>query len=115
MKTARKQVFTQGAIALSVSLLFQPAATLAQQPTGAQVVNGTASMAQCGSTLNVTNSPGAIINWQCFSIGAGQATNFIQQSASSAVLNRVVGRDISSIQGRKVATAALLKYPARRI
>ena len=100
MKSVKKQVFTQGAIALAVSLLFQPHATQAQQPTGAQVVNGAASISQNGSTLNVTNSPGTIINWQGFSIGAGNVTNFIQQSASSAVLNRVVGRDISSIQGQ---------------
>lgn len=60
-----RSAFTQGAIALSVSLLFQPqlmSSAQAQQPAGAQVVNGTASMAQNGSTLNVTNSPGAIIN-----------------------------------------------------
>src|SRR5438552_3663857 len=51
-------------------------------------------------TLNVTNSPGTIINWQGFSIGAGEVTHFIQQSSSSAVLNRVVGADISQIQGQ---------------
>ena len=49
--------------------------------------------------LSVTNSPGAIINWQQFSIGANEATRFIQQSAASSVLNRVVGVDPSSILG----------------
>ena len=97
---AGKRVFTQGAIAVAVSLLFQPLPLLAN-PTGAQVGNGAVSITQPNaSTLNVTNSPGAIINWQGFSIGAGEATRFIQQSASSAVLNRVVGQDISSIQGQ---------------
>ena len=100
MKPAKQQIFTQGAIAVAVSLLFQAQPLLAN-PTGAQVVNGTVSMARPNAaTLNVTNSPGSIINWQGFSIGAGEVTRFVQQSASSAVLNRVVGADISSIQGQ---------------
>ncbi|OGA17319.1 MAG: hypothetical protein A3I63_04645, partial [Betaproteobacteria bacterium RIFCSPLOWO2_02_FULL_66_14] len=47
----------------------------------------------------VTNSPNAIINWQGFSIGTGEITRFQQQSAASAVLNRVVGQDPSAILG----------------
>ena len=93
--------FQYGAIALAVSLLFQPRLALAQQPTGAQVINGTVSMVKPNATtLNVTNTPGTIINWQGFSIGAGETTRFIQQSSSSAVLNRVVGADISAINGQ---------------
>ncbi len=100
MKAAKKQKFSQGAIAVAVSLMFQPQPLLAN-PTGAQVANGVVSMVKPNAaTLNVTNSPGTIINWQGFSIGAGEVTRFIQQSSSSAVLNRVVGADISSIQGQ---------------
>lgn len=68
-------------------------------PQGAQVVNGQVGFQQQGSVLSVTNSPGAIINWQNFSINAGESTRFIQQSAASAVLNRVVGQDPSKILG----------------
>jgi len=68
-------------------------------PNGPQVKAGTASFNQSGSTLSVTNSPGAIIQWQSFSIGSGETTKFIQQSSSSAVLNRVVGQDPSAILG----------------
>ena len=68
-------------------------------PTGPVVANGQVSFAQQGNTLAVTNSPNAIINWQSFSIGATEATRFIQQSASSAVLNRVTGIDPSVILG----------------
>ena len=100
MNPTQKNKFTQGAIAVAVSLLFQPQQMLAN-PTGAQVVSGTVNITQPNaSTLNVTNSAGAIINWQGFSIGANEVTRFIQPSASSAVLNRVVGPDISSIQGQ---------------
>jgi trimeric autotransporter adhesin len=70
-------------------------------PTGPQVVNGSAQFQGLGtSNLKVTNSSNAIINWQGFSIPGGSITQFAQQSASSAVLNRVVGADISQIQGQ---------------
>ena len=62
-------------------------------------LNGQATFATQGKTLSITNTPGAIINWQQFSIQATEATRFIQQSASSAVLNRVVGVDPSRILG----------------
>ncbi|HZW12007.1 MAG TPA: filamentous hemagglutinin N-terminal domain-containing protein [Noviherbaspirillum sp.] len=68
-------------------------------PMGAQVVNGQATFSNQGNVLSVTNTPGAIINWQSFSINAGEVTRFIQQSADSAVLNRIVGQDPSQILG----------------
>ncbi len=68
-------------------------------PIGAQVVNGTASFNQSGNLLTVTNTPNAIINWQSFSIGSSETTRFIQQSASSSVLNRVLGADPSALLG----------------
>lgn len=68
-------------------------------PTGGSVVNGSASFSTSGNTLTVTNTPGTIINWQGFSIGSSEVTNFAQQSASSTVLNRVVGNDPSNILG----------------
>ena len=68
-------------------------------PLGPQVVNGQASFAQQGNTLAITNSPNAIINWQSFSINAGEITRFIQQNPNSSVLNRIVGQDPSQILG----------------
>jgi filamentous hemagglutinin family protein len=68
-------------------------------PTGPQVVNGQVSFASNGGVLSVTNSPGSIINWQGFSIQAGEITRFIQQNSSSAVLNRIIGQDPSQILG----------------
>ena len=68
-------------------------------PTGPAVVNGQVSISRQGSVLNVTNSPGSIINWQSFSIGAAETTRFIQQSTASSVLNRVVGQDMSVLLG----------------
>ena len=70
-------------------------------PTGPTVAHGSAQFARPdANTLNVTTSSNAIINWQGFSIGAGELTRFTQPSASSAVLNRVTGSDPSSILGQ---------------
>lgn len=68
-------------------------------PIGATVANGQVGFAVQGSTLTITNTPNAIINWQQFSIGPGEITRFVQQGASSAVLNRVLGQDPSQILG----------------
>ena len=68
-------------------------------PLGATVVNGSATVSQSGNVLTVTNSNGAIINWNKFSIAAGETTHFTQPSASSSVLNRVLSSDPSAIYG----------------
>ena len=68
-------------------------------PAGAQVVSGQVSISNSGNALTVTNSPGSIINWQSFSINPGELTRFLQQSANSSVLNRIVGQDPSQILG----------------
>jgi filamentous hemagglutinin family protein len=68
-------------------------------PNGGAVVNGSASFNTNGNTLTVTNTPGTIINWQGFSINSNEITHFAQQSASSAVLNRVITNNPSVILG----------------
>ena len=70
-------------------------------PQGPNVVAGQAGFANpAPNVLNVTNSPGAIINWQAFGINPNEVTRFIQQSGASAVLNRVVGQDPSAVLGQ---------------
>jgi filamentous hemagglutinin family protein len=69
-------------------------------PQGAQVVHGSVTIQHPdANTLEIHNSQNAIINWQSFSIGAHETTRFVQPSAASAVLNRVVGQDPSQILG----------------
>lgn len=61
---------------------------------------GQADISQAGSTLTVhQHSHRAIINWQDFSIGAVDLTRFVQPSATSAVLNRVTGSNLSTLDG----------------
>jgi filamentous hemagglutinin family protein len=80
------------------AVLLSPLVALAN-PLDPQVISGQAQFQALGKQLDIRNTPGAIINWNGFSIGAGEITRFIQQSASSAVLNRVVGQDPSRILG----------------
>lgn len=73
-------------------------------PSGEQVVSGSATFNRAGTNLAISQgSDKAIIDWQSFSIGAGEATNFLQPSAMSAVLNRVISGDPSQIYGNLTA------------
>lgn len=71
-------------------------------PSAPSVLNGTVSMTNPSATaLQITNTPGAIINWGSFSIGSSARVSFDQSGgAASAVLNRVTGADPSQILGR---------------
>ncbi|GJL82182.1 MAG: hypothetical protein DHS20C01_18160 [marine bacterium B5-7] len=84
-------------LALAVSSII--ATPAGANPTGASIANGSVSMSGSGRELNITNSPGAIINWDSFSISRDEITRFIQQHDASAVLNRVSGGMPSEILG----------------
>ncbi len=84
------------AMAMGGCLAAPPAWAL---PTGPQVVVGSAAFSQQTGALTVTNTPGTIINWQRFSIGANEAARFVQQGPQSSVLNRVLGPEASAILG----------------
>jgi filamentous hemagglutinin family protein len=102
-KNTNEQLHTQPQFRLkpvyAAVLLAVVVQTAQANPIGGTVAAGQASFATTGNTLNVTNTPGTIINWQGFSIGANEITHFAQQSASSAVLNRVISNNPSSILG----------------
>jgi filamentous hemagglutinin family protein len=68
-------------------------------PGGLNVAAGQATVQVNGGQMTVTNSANAILNWQSFSIGAGNGVHFVQPSAASQVLNRVTGNDPSAILG----------------
>lgn len=69
-------------------------------PGGATVVQGAADIEQSGHTTTITNTPGTIINWEQFNVAPDEITRFVQQSASSVVLNRVTGSQGSEILGQ---------------
>ena len=87
--------FRRRALAVALATIYNAAPPVLANPSGAQVANGQAVLQTQGSRLTVTNTPGAIINWQSFSVGVGETTYFQQQSATSAVLNRVQAQNPS--------------------
>ena len=88
---------TSSTAAISASL--PPAST--ELPIGGQVVAGQAAIAQSGSALRITQgSQRAAIDWQSFNVGAQAQVNFVQPSASSVTLNRVLDANPSQIFGR---------------
>lgn len=110
----RKNRKLRAAVSVLMMGMAAPGAVWAQQPlpqipssplpTGGQVVGGQASISlsntQSGKALNVHQTTDrAAIDWQSFSVGQGHSVNFQQPSASSVALNRVLGADVSVIQG----------------
>ena len=83
----------------SVTWATSPSA--AQLPSGGQVVAGSASISQTGSTMTIQQvSDRVAIDWQSFSIGSQAKVNFVQPSSTSVALNRVVGSQASQIFGQ---------------
>jgi filamentous hemagglutinin family protein len=70
-------------------------------PTGGVVVSGDAIIQNTlpGITTITQSTDRAVIDWQSFSIGVGERTNFIVPDATSATLNRVLGGDPSILNG----------------
>jgi len=59
---------------------------------GGTIVGGQGAIATQGATTNVSQaSDKMVVNWKSFDIGQSETVNFAQPTASSAVLNRVVG------------------------
>jgi filamentous hemagglutinin family protein len=71
----------------------------APAPALPQIGAGQASFSLQGNVFSIVNTPGTILNWQSFNVNPGEVTRFVQQSADSAVLNRVLGQDPSKILG----------------
>ncbi|MEC9292364.1 MAG: filamentous hemagglutinin N-terminal domain-containing protein [Pseudomonadota bacterium] len=85
---------------LSAVLTFSPVLSYAG-PTGAAVQSGNIIISQpdAASTLIQQGTHKGIINWQDFSIGAGESVQFQVPSAQAKTLNRVIGHNVSDIQG----------------
>ena len=69
---AHSRTIRRTVLATAIAWCFAPASGVAN-PVGPAIVHGQASFQTQGKSLTVTNSPGTIINWQGFSIGAGEA------------------------------------------
>ncbi|MHB8709539.1 MAG: two-partner secretion domain-containing protein, partial [Desulfuromonadales bacterium] len=86
--------------ALAVSLMMAFGANVFALPVDGVVTAGGASFSSTANSTTITqSSQNVAINWQSFSIGAGEAVQFIQPNSSSVALNRVLGADPSNIFG----------------
>lgn len=87
-------------IALAFSSTWMTA-TLAELPTGGKVAVGNGTINQSGDVLTVHQYTDKLaINWKTFNIGINSTVNFVQPSADAIALNRVIGSDVSKIQGK---------------
>lgn len=70
-------------------------------PQGPSVIQGGASISNPSAGILQVNqaTQKAIINWNSFSIGNQELTQFIQPGSSASVLNRVTGGNLSQIYG----------------
>lgn len=95
--TASGAQFRRKAVAFGVAMAISSSSYA--NPSGMSVAAGQATAQTIGNLMQITNTPGAILNWQQFNIDAGQTTQFIQQNAASQVFNRVTGAGVSQILG----------------
>ena len=73
-------------------------------PAGAAVQFGDITFVNQGNTLQVIQgTQNGIVNWNSFSINAGETTRFVQPNSNSATLNRVTGSTASYINGNLFA------------
>ena len=69
-------------------------------PAGGQIVGGSGNITTQGKSMTVTQTSDRMAaDWQSFSIGKDHSVNFVQPSSSAVALNRVLGSDVSEMQG----------------
>ena len=92
------------AFGVSILLALGPCAAAQAAPSGATVTAGSATVTNSatGVTIHQTSAKTAI-NWNKFGIGSGETVRFVQPSASSVALNRVLGSEASAIYGTLTA------------
>ncbi|MBU3710427.1 MAG: filamentous hemagglutinin N-terminal domain-containing protein, partial [Limnohabitans sp.] len=72
-----------------------------QLPQGGKVLGGAASITQSTGNLQINQTtPRAVLEWNSFNLGTKAQVNFVQPSASSVALNRVLDTQASQILGR---------------
>jgi len=84
------------------SQVFVSGAAIAQAlPSGGTVTSGSATISTPTATSMQINqaSQQAVLEWNSFSIGAGNSVVFAQPNSSSVALNRVIGVSASQIYG----------------
>lgn len=78
-------------------------------PAGSNIVGGTGAINTSSLTTTIQqNSPSLAINWNSFDINRDDIVNFIQPSASSIALNRILSSNGSQIYGQINANGQII-------
>ena len=88
-----------GRLSLAIGIFFWGGANLFAGPENGTVVHGHATFQSIANGIEIHSGHKTIINWDSFSIDAGEIARFCQSSEASAVLNRVIGSEQSLING----------------
>lgn len=84
-------------------------ATAYALPEGGQVAAGQAAITTAGSTMTIAQQTAqAIVNWQNFGIGSGEAVHINQPNSQAMLLNRVIGSNPSEIFGQLTANGQVI-------
>ncbi len=93
--TAASRTLLSGAL-----ILVGPAALGAGLPGGGQITHGEGSLSASHGAMTISQSSDRMaISWDSFSIGENATVEFLQPTATAIALNRVLGSDVSQIQG----------------
>jgi filamentous hemagglutinin family protein len=98
------KIMKRSSIAFFVALTLSNTAFAAGAPTlptNGNVVVGNGAISQTGNVMTINQNTDLLaINWNTFNVGPNSTVNFVQPSAHSVALNRVLGSDVSVIQGK---------------
>ena len=99
-KSGKSRAISLSCLLAGAFVVLPLSALAADLPTGGNIVAGSGAISQTGQNLTVTQTSAKLAaDWQSFNIGAGNTVNFVQPSASAVALNRVLGAEVSVIQG----------------
>jgi len=88
------------AVLMTAAALIPVAGLAGPLPQGGNITGGQGSISQSGSQMTINQTSQAFsVDWQSFSIAAGNSVRFVQPSATSSALNRVTGGNPSEIFG----------------
>jgi len=97
-----------GNSALVCAVLSVAAAHAGTLPTGGSIAAGSAAISATSTATTITQaSQNAVINWQNFSVGAGNSVVFNLANAGGATLNRVTGTATTTIAGQIISNGSV--------
>ena len=87
------------AIPFALAIAFGSLSSKAELADG-HIEHGTVSISAMDAITTIKqDSDRAIVRWNSFNVNAGETVKFVQPSSTAAILNRVTGGSVSTING----------------